>query len=130
MFACFHHLNREIEHMTKPKMIVVWGSGDILNSSIDLFLAGREDWKVVSVSNKDDLDALILAAENTQPDIVIIHQGCYSNPPDLPLQFLQAHPAIKVIKISLENNAMEVYSKQKIIVKQASDLIKVIENGD
>jgi hypothetical protein len=114
--------------MTKPKMIVIWGSEDILSSSIELFLAGKDEWKVVSISNKEGLDALILAVETTQPDIVIIHQGCQNDPANLPMQLLQDHPAIKVIKISLENNMMDVYSKQEIMVKQASDLITVIEN--
>ena len=84
---------------------------------------------MVSISNKEDLDALILAVETTQPDIVIIHQECHAL---INLIYrcnsLQDHPAIKVIMISLENNMMEVYSKQKILVKQASDLITVIEN--
>ena len=114
--------------MAKSKMIVIWGRGDILSSSIELFLAAKADWKVVSVSNKEDLDALILAVETTQPDIVIIHRGCLDDRTNLSLQFLQDHPAIKVITINLENNAMDVYSKQKIMVKQASDLIAVIES--
>lgn len=81
-------------------MIVVWGREDLLSSSIEHFLAAKEDWKVVSISNKEDLDALILAVETTQPDIVIIHQGCHNDPTNLPLQFLQDHPAIKVITIT------------------------------
>jgi len=109
-------------------MVVVWGREDLLSSSIEYFLATKEDWKVVSISNKEDLDALILAVETTHPDIVIILQGDHNGLTNLPLQLLQDHPAIKVITISLENNAMEVYSKQKIMVKQVSDLITVIEN--
>lgn len=128
MAACFHHPDRRSKTMAKSKMIVIWGRGDILSSSIELFLAAKADWKVVSVSNKEDLDALILAVETTQPDIVIIHRGCLDDRTNLSLQFLQDHPAIKVITISLENNAMDVYSKQKILVKQASDLIAVIES--
>jgi DNA-binding NarL/FixJ family response regulator len=114
--------------MAWSKMIVIWGSENILSSSIELFLADKADWKVVRISNKEDLDALILAVEATKPDIVIIHQGCHADPTNLPLQWLQDHPAIKVITISLEDNLLDVYSKQKKKVKQASDLISVIEN--
>ena len=106
----------------------MWGGEDILSSSIELFLAAKEDWKVVRISNNEDLDALLFAVSTAHPDIVIIHQGCPNDPTNLPLQLLQDHPAIKVITISLDNNAMEVYSKQKMMVKQASDLITVIEN--
>ena len=114
--------------MAKSKIIVVWGSEDILNSSIEVFLAVKEEWKVARISNKEDLDALILAVETTQPDIVIIHQECINGPTNLPLQLLKDHAVIKVITISLENNTMEVFSKQKLMVRQASDLITVIEH--
>ena len=129
MDAGFHHLDRELKIMTKPKKIVVWGSEDILSSSIEFFLAAKEDWNVVSISNHEDLDALISAVETTQPDIVIINQACNADLTNLPLQLLQDHPAIKVITIGLENNVMDVYSKQKVLVKQAADLITVIENA-
>ena len=114
--------------MPKPKMIVIWDGEDILGSFVTLFLAAREDWAVVNIANKEDLDALILAAGSTPADIVIIYQRCHTDPPNLPLELLHDHPAIKVITLSLENNTMDVYSKQKIMVQQASDLIAVIEN--
>ena len=114
--------------ITKVKTVVVWGRDDLLSLSIEYVLAAKVDWKVVNISNKEDLEALMLAVETTQPDIVIINQGCHNGLTNLPGQLLQDHPAIKVITISLENNEMEVYSKQKIMVKQASDLITVIEN--
>lgn len=115
--------------MAKSKKIVIWDGEDILSSSIKLFLAAREDWQVVSISSSEDLETLKLVVETTQPDIVIIRQGCQNGPPNLPVQLLQDHPAIKVITLGLEDNLMEIYCKQKILVKHASDLIAVIENG-
>jgi len=114
--------------MTKPKMIVLWGSEDILSSSIEYLLSAKAGWKVVSISSKEDLDALILAVETTQPDIVIMNMDCHNDRINSTLQLLQDYPAIKVIMVSLEDNLMQVYSKQNIMVKQASDLITVIEN--
>jgi ABC-type proline/glycine betaine transport system substrate-binding protein len=114
--------------MTKSKIILVWGSEDILGKSIEVLLAAQKDWEVVSISNQADLDALIRSVETAQADIVFIHQGYHNEPTHLPLQLLQAHPAIKVITISLENNVMGVYTKQNILVKRSSDLIGIIEN--
>ena len=115
--------------MTKTRSILIWGNEDILSSSIELFLDANEKWNVVNLSNKDDLEALTMAVDATQPDIVIINHGYQNDLTNLPLQFLMDHPGIKVITLNLENNAMEVYSKQEILVKQASDLIAVIENS-
>lgn len=114
--------------MTKSKIIVVWSCEDIFCSSIKHFLAPKEDWKVVSISNKEDLDALILAEEIKNQGFVIIHQGNHNDPTNLSLQFLQDHPEVRVIQISLEDNVLDVFSKQKISITEVSDLITVIEN--
>lgn len=114
--------------MAKSKTIVVWGGEDLLSSSIELFLATVADWQVISLSNTEDQRALQLAVETSRPDIVIIPQGHQEGQSDLALQLIRAHPAIKVIMIGLDTNLMDVYSKQKIWVKQSSDLLGVIEN--
>ena len=110
-------------------MVVVWGSEDILSTSIKSFLAPKDDWKVVSISSKEDLDALILTTEFTHLYVVIIHQKDDESLSNLPAQLLQDYPAIKVIMINFNNNMMEVYNKQEFLVQEASDLIAVIENG-
>jgi DNA-binding NarL/FixJ family response regulator len=128
MEAYANHMNEGLIMETNEKLVLIWGSEDILSSSIENFLSANEDWKVISFSNPDDLDALILTVEAMHPDIVIIiHQDdeyCLS---DRLLQLLQEHTEIKLVMISLENNLMEIYNKQKILVKNASDLFSVIE---
>ncbi len=114
--------------MTKAKIIVIWGSEDILNKYLEFLLATKKDWNVVRISNRADLEALIPSFEYKKVDLVVIQQGCHNGPNCFPLQLLQAHPAMKVITINLENNLMDVYTKQNILVNQASDLIGVIED--
>ena len=114
--------------MQKPKLIVIWDGEDILSSYIGLYLAAREDWKVVRVSSKEDLEDLIPLMEKAQADVVLIHQRSQNDPSKFQLDFIRSQPSIKVITVNLENNAMEVYSKQNIMVQQASDLIAAIES--
>jgi DNA-binding NarL/FixJ family response regulator len=113
--------------MQASKKIVIWGNEDLLSSSVELLLAGREEWEVVSLLHEEGPNAFLLAVEAVQPDIVIIHPGCRQDPIELLLQLLQDHPAIRVILINLENNFLEIYSKQNLLVKETSDLISVIE---
>lgn len=115
--------------MTSARSILIWGNDNILSSSIELFLDAQGDWDVVNLPGEDDLAILIQAVETTQPDIVIINRKWRSSQIDLPLRFLKDHPGIKVITVNLEDNALEVYSKQEFMVKQTSDLIAVIENS-
>jgi hypothetical protein len=115
--------------MTESKKIVVWGRDDILSSSIEFFLGTQADWKVVSVGSDQDVDDLLQAVETVKPDIVVINKTCPNDLSDLAMELLLAHSPITLITINLDNNAMEVYSKQRIMVKQASDLIVAIEQS-
>lgn len=112
--------------MAKSKTIVIWGNQDLLGSSIEYFLSGK-GWRVFCISTKDEWEALIQAAETEPVDILIIHSGHHDHFADHPLLVLEDYPSMQVISVSLENNMVEVYSKQKVVVKQASDLMTVIE---
>jgi len=115
--------------MVKSKTIVMWGREDLLSSSVELFLTNQKGWEVISISNEESFNALLEAVDKMHPDVVIIHQGDRSANSSLPMQLIQDHPGLKVITLSLQDNLMEVYSKQKILVKAASDLISVVESA-
>jgi len=109
------------------KTILIIGREDILSYSVELYLTNQKGWNVVSFSNKENLDELIRAVNKVNPDVVIIHQEDQAHPLNLPTILLQDHPSLKVITLSLNNNLMEVYSKQNILVQSTTDLISVIE---
>jgi hypothetical protein len=111
--------------VTTSKTVVLWGSEDILIASVESILASKKEWEVVSLSNKEDIDTLVQAVETTHANIVIMQRGEHSDPTILPMQLIKDLPSLRVITISLENNSMEVFSKQKIWVKDVSDLISV-----
>jgi hypothetical protein len=113
---------------TDAKMIVIWGSENILNSSIQYLIANKAGWIVVSASNVEDFEALIHPVKNKLAEVVIIHQGDLDESCELPLQLLQGHSDLRVITISLESNVMDIYNKHSLLVNEASDLISVIEN--
>jgi len=115
--------------MTKSKTIVLWGREDLLSSSVELFLTSQKGWKVISISNEENFEALILAVDKVQPDVVIIQQGDHSSNSYPLMKLIQNHPGLRVITVSLKNNLMEVYSKQDVLVKSASDLISMVETA-
>lgn len=121
-------IDRRLNVMTKPKVIVIWGCEDILTASIEGLLSTITECHVIRITSKEDLEALLSGEETRRPDIVIINRQFNHRANTLPLHLLQDHPAIKVIAIGLENNLMEIYSKQNILVQQTSDLIGVIQN--
>ena len=115
--------------MMKSKKIVLWGREDLLSSSVELFLTAQKGWAVVSISNEENFEALILAVDKVHPDVVIIQQGDRSSNSYPLMKLIQDHPGLRVITVSLNNNLMEVYSKQDVLVKSASDLISMVETA-
>ena len=113
--------------MAKSWTIVVWGREDLLSFSVELFLTRQKEWHVVSLSDEGNIEALILAIDKLNPNVVCIHQDNRTENSNLPMQLLQNHPGMKVITFSLQDNLIEVYSKHNIMVKSASDLISVVE---
>ena len=113
--------------MMKSKTIVLWGREDLLSSSVELFLTAQKGWKVINISNEENFDALLLAVDKEHPDVVILQEGNRAGNSNLPIKLLQDHPGLKVITVSLNDNLMEVYSKQNILAQSASDLISVVE---
>ena len=115
--------------MPNSKKIVFWGSADLLDSSLESILTSQSGWEVVCVSHKAGIRALNIAVEKTNPEIILIrYEKKIITKPFLPMQLINDHPGVKVITLGFENNSMEVYSKQTILIKQVSDLISVLED--
>ena len=111
----------------KQKTILLWGRGDLLSSSVELFLTNQKEWHVFNLPNDENTESLIKKVDELSPDVVIIHQWDRAGALNLPTNLLQGHPGLKVITVNPENDVLEVYSKQDIMVKSASDLISVIK---
>ena len=109
------------------KTIVLWGQDDLLSSTVELFLTTKKGWNVVNIPIEQNIDALMKAVDKVHPDVVIIQQGdCPANS-SFPTSLLKDHPKLKVITLNPNDNFMEVYSKQNILVQSASDLVSVVE---
>lgn len=111
----------------KQKTILLWGRGDLLSSSVELFLTTQKGWHVFNLQNDENLETLIKTVDELSPEVVILHQWDRAGALNLPTNLLQGRPGLKVITVNPENNVLEVYSKQDILVKSASDLISVIK---
>jgi len=113
----------------KQKTIVLWDRGDLLSSSVELFLTAQKGWHVFNLPNDENLEILKKTVDELNPDVVILHRWDRSNNVNLPTILLHDHPGLKVITVNPENSLLEVYSKQNIMVKSVTDLISVIEGS-
>lgn len=112
----------------KSKKVVLWGSEDILISSVNSILSSKKEWEVISLSNKEDIDVLIQAVETAHASLVIMQKGEEWDSTFLPMQLIKDIPSLRVITVNLESNSMEVFCKQQIWIRDVSDLISVFDN--
>ena len=123
--------------MTKPKTAILWGRDDLLAQAMEFFLKAGEIWEVIRIPADQGICSVVEKVQRIKPDVVILYQGKYGDDSDPLMKLIQDQPELraiadqpelKVIIVSLENNLMQVYSKYSIMVREASDLLSVIED--
>jgi hypothetical protein len=107
---------------------ILWGQDDLFARAIASFLEARKTWRVVRISSEQGLDFLVGQINMLQPDVVILNPGNCTLVEHLPMQVIQRQPALKVIVVSLENNLIQVFQKQNLMIHEASDLLSIIES--
>lgn len=117
----------EARKIAAPKTAILWGREDLLGNAIESFLGMAKNWRVIKVCDCQDYNLLLREVEKTNPSIVIVHQSDYAK--DFPplVHLVQELPDLKVIIVNSENNMVEVYNKQQILIKKATDLLSIID---
>ena len=115
-------------NMTKSKVAILWGCEDLLGSAVEQLLTTAKNWKIIRIYDESDANLLVREVERVNPDVVILHRSDYASSLLEPLKKLMVdHREMRLIAISLENNLVEVYNKQTVSIKEASDLLSVME---
>jgi hypothetical protein len=109
------------------KTIILWGQEDLLVTTVQRLLLTKKSWKVIRISDQMDEETMAREMENVNPQILIIHVDIIFRHPHLLIKFVQAYSKLKIITVSLESNVMEIYNKQTVCIKEASDLLTIIE---
>jgi hypothetical protein len=111
----------------KSKTVILCGRGDVISRLVELVLTKRKEREVIRIFDEKDVDTMLQEIEDVHPDVVIINPGDSAGDTDLPVQLLKDHSGLKVVTISLEDNSIEVYHRQKVWLKGVADLLSVIE---
>jgi len=109
------------------KTIVLWGHEDVLGHSVEILLGARKDWTLVRVPEYRDIDQFCNEVDKIKPDVVVIYNRGFSSDIILPIKLIANHEWIKVVIVNLDNNSVEVVSKQKVVIQEDSDLLSIVE---
>ena len=115
--------------IVKPKVVVISRRESLLGRAVEYLTADEKEWMILRAFENQNILDLIQEVQRANPNIVIISQNERGNDERFSTQLLQACPELKkVILVSLSENLMEVYCKQKIQVKSTQDLFSEVEN--
>lgn len=98
----------------------------MLSSFVKLFLTTQKEWNVVNISIEQDFSTWIQEVDKANPDVIILQQGDLTCNSNLPMILMQRHQEVKLITLNLDNNMIEVFNKENVLVKSGADLIAAI----
>jgi len=119
----------EGEKIMKPKKVLLWGQNNVLGEVVETFLVAHKEWDVVRIMEEESNASFIEQMEVEHPDVVIVYEAESARATPLPCQLVRNHPEIKVITMNLEDNFLDVYTRQdkhRVWVQQVSDLFSAI----
>jgi hypothetical protein len=113
--------------MTKTKKVMLCGRKDVLGGAFEAFLADKQDWDVVRITEDSPAEDFIQVVKQENPDVVILYESSLFRATPLPAKLMQNCPKVRVITASLQDNNLEVYDKQKICINNVADFFAAIE---
>jgi hypothetical protein len=115
-------------HPCQFRRAIIWGPDDLLTQAMEFFLKAEERWQVVRISTEQSTEQLSEQIKCIHPDVIILHTGKCATEVSLLMHLFQDYPDLRVITTSLEDNQMQVYTKQSIRLRKASDLLSIVED--
>lgn len=115
--------------IVKPRVVIISRRESILEYAVESLTANEREWMILKASESQNLADLVQNVEEANPNIVIISENERSYDERLSTQLMQECSDLKkVILVSLSENLLEVYCKQKIRVNSVEDLFSEVEN--
>ena len=120
---------KNLVNLVKPRVVVISRRESLLGRAVEYLTADEREWVIIRAFNNQNVQDLIRKVEEANPTIVIISQDGQTNDEQLSMRLLQDCLELKkVILVSLEENMIEIYCKQRIQVNSVQDLFSEVEN--
>jgi DNA-binding NarL/FixJ family response regulator len=121
-------IENEHANCSSFQKIILWGQDDLFTQAIESFLETRKTLNVIRILSDQGEDQLVEQVKALHPAIVILYLANCAPDEQLPLHILQNQPDLKVVVVSGENNRVQVFHKQNLILREASDLLSILES--
>lgn len=112
--------------MRESTKVILWGREDIICQGVELFLRSHCNVEIRRIIGEDDYEILLQELERERADVVIINPSQQHGNQRYPLQLMKMYSGIKIITLDLEDSSVDVYNRQKVCMKQVSDLLDLV----
>lgn len=128
----FSEIQRQLDDNGIPstaRSAILWGRDDLLATAIESLLHSACGLQVIKLLGNQDAGLLAREVEKVQPKVLFINKGDSTEEYPPPLHLILEFPELKIIVINPENNRVEVYKRENIHIKEASDILSIIEGN-
>ena len=119
-------LGEKVKIMDRATTVILWGREDVIGMGVERILKAQRDWNVIWIVGDDNFDVLIREVIKSHPDVVIIYQGDCGINSQAALALLDLCSNLRVITFNLESSVLEVFNRQKVQVREVSDLLDAV----
>lgn len=113
-------------HKNNTKMVILWGSNNLLTVGFESYLKEINDWEVIRVSNEQSFDYLMGVVVHHHPHTIILSKEGCDNTSMFAQLLLQHCSELKVIILSLEDNFAEILTKRKVFMNNMEEFLSFI----
>jgi hypothetical protein len=106
---------------------IVWGRNDLLVQAVGSFLKST-GWDAIHILSNEDVENLVGETKKVNPEVVILCRE-KTDESALALRLIDEKCCLRVITLGLDNNHIQIYSKQSVTLRGAADLLSIIERG-
>jgi hypothetical protein len=109
--------------------VLLYSNENLLNVGIKSLIT-RDRNLVLTTLKGSMLKEFIETAFQLQPDVIIVEQGLLLENSELLNHLLKGLKDPRVITLDEEHNILQVYTRQEVLIQQASDLIDIIRSNN
>lgn len=112
---------------TLKRILVVIGESYI-GKGVESLLSRRPDLNVDSFPYLDGI-SLSSQIESYQPNVIILDEGLLSSKRIDLSSLLMGYPKMRILVLGIQDNRLNVFDHQELIVSHSNDLVSVIEHS-
>jgi hypothetical protein len=110
------------------RTVLIVENGQLSSAGVKRLLEGDAHLCVISTLFQSE-DELIQEIDRRQPEIVVLTADHISAKWPRFRMFFEHQKSFRLLVVDLEEECIDVYDKQKVAVKNASDLLSVVRQG-